>query len=154
MNKNKELSCFKQQDTLFEKLYEDNAMGKITDEWFMQLQAKYTAESDDLTKQIAEAKSKLSEINDINDNKDKFVNAVTKFLEMHTLTPVILRELIEKIEVFNAVGRGKSRTQHLIIHYRFIGILDIPKQYQGDNVVVDTRHGVSVEYIPITNKTA
>lgn len=139
---------------LFEKLYEDNAMGKITDEWFMQLQAKYTAESDDLTKQIAEAKSKLSEINDMNDNKDKFVNAVTKFLEMQTLTPVILRELIEKIEVFNAVGRGKSRTQYLIIHYRFMGVLDIPKQYQSDNVVVDTRQGVSVEYIPITNKTA
>ena len=35
-----------------------------------------------------------------------------------------------------------------------MGVLDIPKQYQGDNVVVDTRLGVSVEYIPITNKTA
>ena len=90
----------------------------------------------------------------MNDNKDKFINAVTKFLEMQTLTPVILRELIEKIEVFNAEGKGKNRTQNLIIHYRFMGVLDIPKQYQGDNVVVDTRQGVSVEYIPIANKTA
>lgn len=29
---------------LFEKLYEDNASGKVTDEWFMQLSHKYEVE--------------------------------------------------------------------------------------------------------------
>ena len=32
-------------------------------------------------------------------------------MEMKTLNPVILRELIEKIEVYQIEGTGKNRTQ-------------------------------------------
>ena len=55
-----------------------------------------------------------------------FLKAVRSFMEMKTLNPVILRELVEKIEVYQIEGTGKNRTQRVVIHYRFVGCLQIP----------------------------
>ena len=69
-------------------------------------------------------------------------------MEMQTLTPILLRELIEKIEVFPVEGKGKDRTQRVIIHYRFVGRLDIPGIIQRPHFVLDSRQGVAIEYLP------
>ena len=47
-------------------------------------------------------------------------------MEMKTVTAEILHELIEKIEVHQIVGTGKSRVQQIVIHYRFVGCIEIP----------------------------
>ncbi|MBQ7411994.1 MAG: DUF4368 domain-containing protein, partial [Clostridia bacterium] len=72
---------------------------------------------------------------------------IRKFMEMRILTPVILRELIEKIEVFPVEGTGKDRTQRVIIHYRFVGTLDIPGIIHRPPYILDSRKGVAIEYL-------
>ena len=42
-------------------------------------------------------------------------------------------------------GTGKSRTQRIMIHYKFVGVIEILDD--GDNHTVDTRKGVAVEYV-------
>ena len=79
--------------------------------------------------------------------KDEFLRAIRKFMEMRTLTPVILRELIEKIEVFPVEGMGKDRAQRAIIHYRFVGTLDIPDIIHRPSYILDSRKGVAIEYL-------
>ena len=80
--------------------------------------------------------------------KDQFLKAVRKFMEMKTLTPTILHELVERIDVYQTQGRGKNRTQRIVIHYNFIGVLDMPEvEEYPDNVVLDSRQGVAVEYL-------
>ncbi|MBO4861185.1 MAG: DUF4368 domain-containing protein [Clostridia bacterium] len=71
-------------------------------------------------------------------------------MEMQTLTPILLKELIEKIEVPNIEGTGKNRTQRITIHYRFIGALEIPESRHYKHLKLDTRQGVAVEYLPNT----
>jgi len=51
-----------------------------------------------------------------------------KFRASNKLDRVILKELIDRIDVCCGEGKGKSRTQCIIIHYRFVGIIDIPSQ--------------------------
>ena len=51
-------------------------------------------------------------------------------------------------------GKGKNRRQCIIISYRYMGVIDIPQQFHGDNVTIDTREGVCVEYLPVTKKKA
>ena len=133
---------------LFEKLYEDNVEGKVTDEWFMRLSQKYENEQEELKRQTHELKEKLDSIDRMQTAKDDFLKAIRKFMEMRTLTPVILRELIEKIEVFPVEGTGKDRTQKVIIHYRFVGRLDIPGIIQRPHYILDSRQGVAIEYLP------
>ena len=133
---------------LFQKLYEDNVEGKVTDEWFMQLSNKYEAEQEELKRQMFELQEKLDKIEQMRTAKDDFLRAIHKFMEMQILTPILLRELIEKIEVFPVEGKGKDRTQRVIIHYRFVGRLDIPGIIQRPHFILDSRQGVAIEYLP------
>ena len=133
---------------LFQKLYEDNVEGKVTDEWFMQLSNKYEAEQEELKRQMFELQEKLDKIDQMQTAKDDFLRAIRKFMEMQTLTPILLREVIEKIEVFPVEGKGKDRTQRVIIHYRFVGRLDIPGIIERPRFILDSRQGVAIEYLP------
>jgi len=132
---------------LFEKLYEDNIEGKVTDEWFMCLSNKYEVEQEELKRQMIELQEKLDKIDQMQTAKEDFLRAIRKFMEMQTLTPILLRELIEKIEIFPVEGTGKDRTQRVIIHYRFVGTLDIPGIIQRPHFILDSRQGVAIEYL-------
>ena len=80
--------------------------------------------------------------------KDHFLAAVRKFMEMETLTPPLLRELIDHIDVYETQGTGKHRTQRITIFYRFVGYIDIPESPEDEPYTADTRQGVAVKYIP------
>ncbi|OGO90647.1 MAG: hypothetical protein A2Y17_02850 [Clostridiales bacterium GWF2_38_85] len=43
-------------------------------------------------------------------------------------------------------GTGKSRIQKLVIHYRFVGYIEIPESAFTSNYKADIRQGVAVEY--------
>ena len=133
---------------LYERLYEDNVNGKVTDEWFMRLSHKYELEQDELKKQTFELKNKLGSLNNAKSSSESFIRAIRKFMTMQTLTPIVLQELIEKIEIFNVEGKGKNRTQRLIIHYRFVGCIDLPSVIPKHTYKLDSRQGVAIEYLP------
>ena len=132
--------------TLYEKLYEDNATGKVSDEWFMQLSHKYEVERVELKARIAEYRTRLSSMSDMQQSKDAFLSSVRKFLEMETLTAPLIHELIDHIDVYESEGKGKNKTQRVVIHYNFVGYLEIP-QANEPCVTADTRQGVAIGYI-------
>lgn len=121
--------------------------GKVTDEWFMELSHKYEVERMELKEKIAECKQKLEDLNKQQHRKDAFLAAVRKFMEMRTLTNQILRELIDHIDVYEVEGRGKNRTQRMVIYYKFVGYLEIPSHLSAPNYKADLRQGVAVEYV-------
>ena len=69
---------------------------------------------------------------------------------MNEVTPMILQELIDKIEVHAVEGTGLNRTQSVIMHYKFIGELDMTENF--DKIKVSTRKGVEVEYLRTTKR--
>ena len=140
--------------TLFEKMYEDNISGKISDDWFRQLSEKHSMEQDSNIITINDYEKELEKLKDTVARQKKFTEKVIKFLEMKYINPILLKELIEKIEVYNIEGSGKSKTQRIIIHYKFLGVLDVPNEISGNNVVIESREGVAVEYLPVQGKIA
>ncbi len=132
---------------LYEKLYEDNATGKVSDEWFMQLSHKYEAERMELKAKIKALRQKLSECGQRESERESFTSAIREFMRMDRLTAPLLRELIDRIEVFETEGRGKNRTQRIIIYYRFVGYVEIPEVSRKTNVIADTRKGVATKYL-------
>ena len=133
---------------LFEKLYEDNATGKVTDDWFMQLSHKYEMERVALKERINEIQIKLHDMDHHKQGYERFVSIIRKLLDMEVLTFPILRELIDRIEVYEAEGSGKSRTQRIAIYYRFVGYLELPAGKINPHYTADLRRGVAIEYIP------
>ena len=64
--------------------------------------------------------------------------------QSHTM----LHELVERIDVYHIQGTGKNRTQRLVIHYKFVGVLDLPHSpVLPGNVVLNSRQGVEIEYL-------
>ena len=131
---------------LYEKLYEDNAVGKVSDEWFMQLSHKYETERLELKTKIETLRQKLSECGQREQERENFTSAIRRFMRMDRLTAPLLRELIDHIDVFETEGTGKSRTQRIVIYYRFIGYIELPNIAKQTHIA-DTRKGVAVEYL-------
>ncbi len=133
---------------LYERVYEDNVNGKVTDDWFMRLSHKYEVEQEELKKQMFDLKNRLERLDTAQNSSGSFIRAIRKFMTMQTLTPIVLQELIDKIEVFPIEGTGKNRTQRLVIHYRFVGCIDLPSIVPKHTYKLDSRQGVAIEYLP------
>ena len=130
---------------MYEKLFEKHINGIVNEESFMQLSQKYETERDELKLKIRQYQEELSEIENLRTSKEQFTFAVRKFMQMETLTPALLNELIEKIEVHSIEGKGKNKTQKIIIHYRFVGVIE--NSGKEENIVLEARQGVAVEYL-------
>lgn len=132
--------------TLYEKLYEDNLTGKVTDEWFSQLSQKYDRERLTVKAKIAEYRIRLNDLELQKRGFEIFTAAIRKFMEMETLTAPLLWELIDHIDVYETEGTGRNRTQRITICYRFVGYLEVPVP---DDILLalDMRRGVRVNYI-------
>lgn len=131
---------------LYEKLYEDNVIGKVSDEWFVELSHKYEKERMDLKAKIADTRHKIEELKNTNSEYGKFISAIRRFMQMDNLTSPLLRELIDHIDIFETEGTGKSRTQRIVIYYRFIGYIELPNTTKQTHIAY-THKGVAVEYI-------
>ena len=114
---------------LFQRLFEGNATGRISDDRFDTMSAGYESEQ----KMLKEKTALLSEEVRIADEKakgtERFLKIAKKYTDLKELTPTILRELIEKIEVFEPIKvSGRKRIQKIKIFYNFIGSIDVPQQ--------------------------
>lgn len=127
-----------------QKLYEDNVSGKVSDEWFLQLASRYETERMELKAKVGSIRDELSAMGTAQKGRDTFLAAVRRFMDMETLTAPLLQELIDRIEVHEVEGRGKNRTQRIVIYYRFVGYLGLP---EADPVTENTRKGVAVSYL-------
>ena len=58
---------------------------------------------------------------------------------------LLQRSLLNHIDVYEAEGKGKNKTQRIVIHYRFIGVIEKP--VKEENIVLEARQGVAVEYL-------
>ena len=100
-----------------------------------------------LSSRIKALRQKLSECRQRELERENFTSAIHRFMRMDKLTAPLLRELIDHIDVFETEGTGKSRTQRLVVYYRFVGYVEIPEVSQRTRIKADTRKGVAVEYL-------
>lgn len=137
-------------DNLFERLYEDNVAGKITDERFARMSVKYENEQAELTDRIKALKSSIDKAESNSVTADMFISTVRKYTRAKKLTPRMLGELIQYIEVHQAEKIDGEWQQRLVIHYNCVGVIDIPEclELPYPAVSVNTRKGVIVNYAP------
>lgn len=147
---NKLLTRDKELDRLFERLYEDNVAGKLTDERYARMARNYEDEQRQLTERIKEMKAELDKQTNAAMTTDMFIACVRKYTRTRKLTPRMLNELIEKIEVYHAEKVNGIHIQRLTIHYNCVGTMQIPQNLPLDDpkVLIQTRKGVALTYEP------
>ena len=137
-------------DGLFERIYEDNVSGKLSDDRFAKMSQRYEDEQKELSEKIKKLRSEIEKQSSRSMTTDMFIGLVRKYTRARKLTPRMLNELVEKIEVFNAEKIDGVWEQRLRIHYNCVGTIEIPTvlPLPIPEVSVNTRKGVVVNYAP------
>ena len=135
-------------DGLFERIYEDNVSGKLSDDRFAKMSRRYEEEQKELSEKIKKLRSEIEKQSSRATSTDMFVSIVRKYTRARKLTPRMLNELVEKIEVYNAEKIDGEWVQRLRIHYNCVGEMNIPNEpaLPIPAVTVNTRKGVFVSY--------
>ena len=113
-------------DKIIRILYEDNVLGKISDERFFKMSADYEAEQKSLAGRATSLKQALESAKQQSLNTERFLNLVRKYTEIPELDAEIIREFIDKIIVYKAEQINGHRTQRIQIYYNCIGIVEPP----------------------------
>ena len=156
--KQKELAAAQARDNesdgLFERIYEDNLSGKLSDERFAKMSQRYEAEQAELAEKMKLLRHEIDKLSSNSVSTDLFLSTVRKYTRAKKLTPRMLNELINRIEVHQAEKINGEWVQRLTIHYNCIGALFIPdtEPLPVPNVTVNTRRGVYVTYEPAQNE--
>ena len=137
-------------DGLFERIYEDNVSGKLSNDRFAKMSRRYEDEQKELAEKIKKPRSEIEKQSSRSMTTDMFIGLVRKYTRARKLTPRMLNELVEKIEVFNAEKIDGVWEQRLRIHYNCVGTIEIPTvlPLPIPEVSVNTRKGVVVNYAP------
>ena len=137
-------------DGLFEHIYEDNVSGKLSDDRFAKMSRRYEDEQKELAEKIKKLRSEIEKQSSQAMTTDMFISLVRKYTRARKLTPRMLNELVEKIEVYHAEKIDGVWEQRLRIHYNCVGEITIPKMLPLPipDVTVNTRKGVFVNYAP------
>ncbi len=106
-------------DLLFQRIYEDNISGKLSDERFSKLSTSYEAEQRDLTDQVQALHAELDQAQAV--NVAQFIALVKKYAEIQELTPAIVNEFIKRIVVHAPDTSSGKRIQKIEIEYNFVG---------------------------------
>ena len=133
-------------DGLFERIYEDNVSGKLSDDRFAKMSRRYEEEQKEISEKIKKLRSEIEKQSSRATSTDMFVSIVRKYTRARKLTPRMLNELVEKIEVYNAEKIDGEWVQRLRIHYNCVGEMNIPNEpaLPIPAVTVNTRKGVFV----------
>lgn len=124
----RELELMRRRDTelstLFKRLYEDNVLGKVTNEQFRMLSGDYNTEQKNVKERIPKVTERIEELQNSIANVTRFIDKAKRYTDITELSGELLNLFIEKIEVGER-GERYSRTaeQEIVIHYRDIGVI-------------------------------
>ena len=123
---------FNEIDRIIQQLYEDNLLGKISDERFVKLSQSYEEEQEQLQTSISDLTEKLTQQQEDSLNISKFMARISKYTELPELTVEIVNELIDKIVIHKPTGTKRNRIIQIDIYYNFIGKLNNEKSEPTD----------------------
>ena len=131
-------------------IYEDNVSGKLSDDRFAKMSRRYEDEQKEISEKIKALRAEMDKLSSKSVTADMFISTVRKYTRAKVLTPRMLNELIDHIEVHQAEKIDGIWEQHLVIHYNCVGAIFIPDVFPlpAPQVSVNTRKGVVVNYAP------
>ena len=110
-------------DGLILKLFEDNAKGKLSDERYATMTEALEREQSELKSEVPQMEAFLSGETYKAVGLQKFIEKVKRLTEFSELTPEIVHEYVEKIEVHAPRYVDGKRVQLLDIYFSGVGIV-------------------------------
>lgn len=107
-------------------LYENFVAGILSERQYRTLSQQYDREQDQLEQDIEALQEQMTVERQKPVRVERFVQLIRQYKQPEELTDLMLRELIDKVVVYEATGgRGRNRTQHLDIYFNYIGPFEL-----------------------------
>ena len=111
------------------KIYEDNALGKMPESRYETLVRQYSNEQNILNEEIEGIEDFLSEVEENRKSGKRFVNLMSRYNDFEEITPFMVSEFIDRIEVHERDRKGSVQTtQKIDIYFNFIGNYSMPEK--------------------------
>ena len=109
-------------ETLIAKIYEDNALGKLSDKRYETLSNQYETELSALTEELAGYQDISAQYDDNKDASKRFLALVDRYTDFDELSNIMLNEFVDKIVVHERDRKGSIQTtQKIDIYFNLIG---------------------------------
>ena len=115
-------------DLLFKRIYEDNVIGKLSDERFQAMSGDYEAEQRQLKADVARMAEDIARGEAVTADFQAFLTNVRKYTDISELTPTVLNEFISRIEVHAPEKVNGKRFQQIDILYNAVGMIYVPTE--------------------------
>ena len=109
-------------EVLIMKIYEDQALGKLSAERYTTLYNKYQEEQNGLKQRVRDLRVTIADEKKEIRSADKFIKLVDRYADFTVLTPVMINEFVDKVIVHERERRYSTQTtQKVEIYFNFIG---------------------------------
>ena len=133
---------------ILNRLYEDMAMEKISEERYQAMAPGYEREQEVLKVQREKLVAEISRSEEVYENIEKFLPVIWKYTDIKELNAHILNELIEKIVVHEKqVDEDGTKSQRVDIYYKFIGCVNLRRDGFHDDGKVQVRNKLLQEQL-------
>ena len=119
----------KEIDMLIERIYEDNVLGKLSDDCYSRMSSNYEREQKELLASVEQDEQMIREAEQKRVNLKTFLDVIRECIDLKELTPEIVNTLIQKIEVHRS-QTDDDGVKHVPIDITFtaVGIINIPTE--------------------------
>ncbi len=117
-------------DKLFSRIYEDNILGRLSDERYSRMASEYEVEQKRLISEVEENERTLIELQKQTVDMKMLYQGLMEFTDMKQLTPTIVNKLIERIEIHNNEKKHSHGHVKVDVYFTAVGLFDIPTEQQ------------------------
>lgn len=107
---------------IFQSLYEDKALGKLSEEFYSELSGNVERERTEIQERLRQISEQLGKSQQLTENAEKFAELIRQYTDITELSEELVHLLIEKIVVHER--DCVTNTMRVEIYYRFIGKVD------------------------------
>ena len=112
-----------QLEKVLNKLYEDRAQDKITEERYLAMNGQYETEYNELKAQAQALHERITATETATMNAQIFSDLIEKYADLQELNARILNELIERIVIHEKEIINGEKFQTVEIYYKFVGVI-------------------------------
>ena len=126
-------------DRLISRIYEDNIIGRISDDRYERMSAGYEKEQHDLMVSVAENERRLHEMEKERVDLRMLLKGLREFTEIRELTPELVNTLIQRIEIHNSDRSSGHVRVKVDIYFTAVGMIDLPTEEDLSSLIAEIK---------------
>lgn len=115
-------------DMIISHIYEDNILGKLSDERYSRMASMYETEQKELIKTVSDGEKELETAEQKNVDMRLLLKTLRELTDFKELTPTIVNSLIQRIEVHNNDKSSGHCYVKVDIYFTAVGMIEIPDE--------------------------